>query len=190
MKKSNKIIAGIVLGIFVIIGGAYLTFLIMNNAKKYEETTGVENRKRVEAMEEMREESFEKGGESTEVVNEPVDKSIVTMADGSDGHSFVTKYHNFYNDTLTYGKLESNAYDYERQAEAAKEILSALNGLQTTNDQLKADFEKIKYEASLVAEEDQPNMLRQLHRLFHDLDIYFNGYSYHQTWGVTDFTGE
>ena len=104
MKKSNKIIAGIVLGIFVIIGGAYLTFSIMNNAKKYEETTGVENRKRVEAMEEMREESFEKGGESTEVVNEPVDKSIVTMADGSDGHSFVTKYHNFYNDTLTYGK--------------------------------------------------------------------------------------
>ena len=54
MKKSNKIIAGIVLGIFVIIGGAYLTFWIMNNAKKYEETTGVENRKRVEAMEEMR----------------------------------------------------------------------------------------------------------------------------------------
>ena len=102
MKKSNKIIAGIVLGIFVIIGGSYLTFWIMNNAEKYEETTGVENRKRVEAM---GEESFEKSGESTEVVNEPVNKSIVTMADGLDGHSFVTKYHNFYNDTLTMENL-------------------------------------------------------------------------------------
>jgi hypothetical protein len=190
MKKSNKIIVRIALGIFVFIGGSYLTYWIMNNAKEYEETTGVENRKRVEAMEEMREESFEKGGESTEVVNEPVDKSIVTMADGSDGHTFVSYYHDFYNETLTYGKLEASDYNPERQAGFAQEILSKLDGFETTNQELKLDFDKIKYEASLVTIEDHPETLRQLHRLFHDLDIYFNGYSYHQTWGVTDFTGE
>ena len=91
-------------------------------------------------------------------------------------------------------KIESNAYDYERQAEAAKEILSRLNGLQTTNDQLKADFEKIKYEASLVAEEDRSTEVccKPTSPLFHDPDIYFNVLLFISSnlGRATDFTGE
>jgi len=125
---------------------------------------------------------------STEAVNEPVDKSIVTLADGSSGHDFISKWHDFYNDTLGWGRLETT--DYAKQQEAAESILSQAENIVIDDSNIASDLEHIKEAAKLVAAADNRDAMRSLHRYFHDLDIYFNGYDYNQTFGVTEFKGE
>ena len=125
---------------------------------------------------------------STEAVNEPVDKSVVTLADGSSGHDFISKWHDFYNDTLGWGRLETT--DYAEQQEAAESILSQAENIVIDDSNITSDLEHIKEAAKLVAAADNRDAMRSLHRYFHDLDIYFNGYDYNQTFGVTEFKGE
>lgn len=125
---------------------------------------------------------------STEAVNEPVDKSVVTLADGSSGHDFISKWHDFYNDTLGWGRLETT--DYAEQQEAAESILSQAENIVIDDSNITSDLEHIKEAAKLVAADDNRDAMRSLHRYFHDLDIYFNGYDYNQTFGVTEFKGE
>ncbi|MCE4050292.1 MULTISPECIES: hypothetical protein [Bacillaceae] len=125
---------------------------------------------------------------STEPVHEPMDESIVTLADGSSGHDFISDWHDFYNETLGWGKLETA--DYTEQKEAAESILSQAENMVINNSQISADLDLIKEAANLVAANDNRDAMRSLHRYFHDLDIYFNGYDYTQTFGVTSFKGE
>lgn len=125
---------------------------------------------------------------NTEAVNEPVDKSVVTLADGSSGHDFISKWHDFYNDTLGWGRLETT--DYAEQQEAAESILSQAENIVIDDSNITSDLEHIKEAAKLVAAADNRDAMRSLHRYFHDLDIYFNGYDYNQTFGVTEFKGE
>lgn len=120
-----------------------------------------------------------------EVVNEPVEESILTLADGTSGHSFIAKYHQFYNQTLGWGRIETA--DYAEQRRAAQEILEKLEGAEINHDDLAADIESIKHYAKIVTERDDRDAMRMLHRYFHDLDIYLNGYDYSQTWDVTKF---
>jgi len=122
------------------------------------------------------------------VVNPPADESVVTMGNGKDGHQFIRTYHNFYNDTLGWGRLATA--DYNLQVEKAKEILQLLDGAVITNEKIAEDFYSIKKTAEIVVEKDDREAMRKLHRLFHDLDIYFNGYDYKQTFGVTKYRGE
>ena len=120
-----------------------------------------------------------------EVVNEPVEESILTLADGTSGHSFIAKYHQFYNQTLGWGRIETT--DYAEQSRVAQEILDKLEGAQINHVDLVADIESIKHYAKIVTERDDRDAMRMLHRYFHDLDIYLNGYDYSQTWDVTKF---
>lgn len=119
------------------------------------------------------------------VVNEPVDKSIFVLADGTDGHTFISQNHQFYNQTLGWGRIETT--DYSKQKQKAQEILEKLEGAQIQNEDLAADIESIKHYATTVTQKDDRDAMRMLHRYFHDLDIYLNGYDYNQTWDVTTF---
>ena len=69
----------------------------------------------------------------------------------------------------------------------AEEILDKLEGAQINHVDLAADIESIKHFAKIVTERDDRDAMRMLHRYFHDLDIYLNGYDYSQTWDVTKF---
>ncbi|WP_243385356.1 hypothetical protein [Bacillus kexueae] len=128
--------------------------------------------------------------ENKKVVNAPARKDIVKLAtsDYEDGHEFISETHEFYNQTLGWGRLESA--NYHTQKTKAEEILAALDGIQIDNNDLNEDFGKIEKYATEVINSDDRQAMRMLHRLFHDLDIYFNGYHYNQTFGVTSYKGE
>lgn len=128
------------------------------------------------------EESFDK-----EQVNTPVNEEVVVLADGTSGHTFISKWHDFYNKTLGWGRLETT--NYEKQKEAASSILEALKNIKVNDEQIKQDINDIGANAQIVAEKDDRVAMRNLHRYFHDLDIYFNGYNYEQTFGITEFRG-
>ena len=53
-----------------------------------------------------------------EVVNQPVEETILTLADGTSGHSFIAKYHQFYNQTLGWGRIETT--DYAEQSRVSR----------------------------------------------------------------------
>ncbi|WP_427036536.1 hypothetical protein [Cytobacillus pseudoceanisediminis] len=121
------------------------------------------------------------------VVNEPIEKGVVKIGEGEDAHEFIAEWHTFYNDTLGWGGTQT--YNYKVQRNNAKVILRTLEDVTVKNDKIAEDFKQIKYFASLVAQDDELSAMIELHRLFHDLDIYFNGYDYDQTFGVTKFRG-
>ena len=128
------------------------------------------------------------GGEFNKVVNEPADRSIITLGNGKDGHSFIAEYHRFYNNTLGWGRIDHA--NHAEQIETAEEILAHMEGAIINNPEIAEDFEQIKKYAHTVLKKDDRKAMRMLHRLFHDLDIYLNGYDYHQTFGVTKYRGE
>ncbi|WP_312092572.1 hypothetical protein [Niallia sp.] len=128
------------------------------------------------------EESFD-----TEQVNTPVNEEVVVLADGTSGHTFISNWHDFYNETLGWGRLETTSY--EKQKEAALSILDELKDIKVSDEEIAQDIEDITVNAQVVAEKDDRDAMRNLHRYFHDLDIYFNGYNYDQTFGITEFRG-
>lgn len=174
----NRILTGfsIVAVIGVITVGVFI-YLEINGQTDIEKN-------RVEAIEETEEE----GGESQEIVNAPIAKSVVTLANGGDGHSFIAQRHKFYNDSLGWGGISSTTH--EEQKDVAAEIIKSLEGVKVKNEAIKKDLDEIIYNAIIVVEKDDRAAMLILHRLFHDLDIYFNGYSYSHTFGITEFTGE
>jgi hypothetical protein len=184
-KKMIGWILGIVIGGGVIVASlAFYVFIVLGNLDKGKSIVKKpDNESSVVEASANESEDVDK-----KVVNEPVDKAVVKLADGTDGHSFISKYHEFYNDTLCWGRIDTASYS--EQAQTAREILQSLEGVKITNKDIAKDFESIKENAKIVVKEDNREAMRQLHRLFHDLDIYFNGYDYYQTFGVTEFTGE
>lgn len=130
---------------------------------------------------------------STEVVNTPLEESIVVFNENEtsfeNGHDFISTHHKFYNETLGWGRIESESY--ERQKENAESILASMeNIIEIKNEHIKKDFEAIQQIAQTVIQSDDRDAMRKLHRYFHDLDIYFNGYDYNQTFNITTFVGE
>lgn len=128
---------------------------------------------------------------SKDVINEPVSESIITFTSDEvpyrNGHHFISELHNFYNDTVCWGRL-STAY-YSEQKEMAEHIIFVLENTETANKDITRDFDSIMNLANTLVKEDNRRAMRDLHRYFHDLDIYFNGYAYHQTFRITKFRG-
>lgn len=128
---------------------------------------------------------------SKEVVNDPVPESIIVFTSDDvpfrSGHHFISDLHEFYNNTLCWGRLETA--DYSRQAEKARLIIEVIKHTRTEDKYMKQDLDTIMSLAQRVTQQDDRRAMRDLHRYFHDLDIYFNGYAYHQTFGITSFRG-
>jgi len=89
--------------------------------------------------------------------------------------SFISKFHEKYNQSLGWGGIDSIKWDEQRKL--ATEINSILAGIQTDNEELQADFQAISsYADTVVNGKKNKDALLKLHRYFHDLDIEFNGY--------------
>lgn len=127
-----------------------------------------------------------------DVVNTPVPDSILTFQDPEthyqNGHDFIRYFHHFYNESLGWGRIETASHSEQKRR--AESIILAIDNIQEiTNDDLRKDIEEIRKLAQEVINKDDRDAMRKLHRYFHDLDIYLNGYDYNQTFRITHFKG-
>jgi hypothetical protein len=89
--------------------------------------------------------------------------------------SFISKFHEKYNQSLGWGGIDSIKWDEQRKI--ATEINTILAGIQTDISELQVDFDAISSYAKIIekGKKDKAALLK-LHRYFHDLDIELNGY--------------
>lgn len=126
---------------------------------------------------------------SKEVINTPVSEDIIILDNGDKGHDFISEVHAFYDETLTWGRIDTA--DYEEQKEKAESIIEILTHIQEVkSEELKADINTIKVLAETVVKSDDREAMRKLHRYFHDLDIILHGYNYDETFQITKFREE
>lgn len=140
--------------------------------------------------------SFLGGDQTTEKSNEPASDEAIERVEevqetvGKDHQevgNFVSKMHNFYNETTGYGAI--NSLEWNEQKEQASKVLVKLDEqLPKVNDEaLKSDLERIMNLAEKAKNEPETDHIRNLHRMFHDLDIALNNYNGYDTiWNVTE----
>lgn len=126
---------------------------------------------------------------SKEVINTPVSEDIIIFDNENKGHDFISEIHAFYDETLTWGRIDTA--NYEEQKEKAESIIETLTHIkEVKNEELKTDFKNIQTLAETVVKSDDREAMRKLHRYFHDLDIILHGYNYDETFQITKFRGE
>ncbi|WP_077596196.1 hypothetical protein [Oceanobacillus kimchii] len=99
---------------------------------------------------------------------------------------FVSSTHEFYNDTTGYGGI--NNLDWEEQRIKSKQVINEIEKLlgDVTDEPLRKDLNSIVTLSKQTIEEDV-ELVRLLHRYFHDLDIALNDYTtYDRIWNVTE----
>lgn len=98
---------------------------------------------------------------------------------------FVSDMHAFYNQTTGYGRIDSiNWIEHQQKAE---QINTTIKGLKVKHDPLKKDLQHIQELAEQVLDTKKQTDVRDLHRMFHDLDIALNHYNgYDKIWHVTE----
>jgi cytoskeletal protein RodZ len=146
-KKLDKKLVGIVagLGMVGVFAAAYILISLFSGAEETAKQPG-----------------------KTFVATEEI-KEFTTIG------SFISYFHDFYNETACYGRMDS--LNWEEQKAAAENILHSLGGLKTDNKDLSKDFKEMAKMASEIKnDEKNKSMIKKLHRYFHDLDIHYNGY--------------
>jgi hypothetical protein len=182
MKNKKRVILSTLIILFIALAGWGGSILYTKG-----DSAGVRNSTLTPNVEQTNEEKD--GGTSSKVIHEPTSKDIIVFSTNEfeNGHVFIEEFHGFYNDTLGWGK--ANTADYDKQQATAVRIVELIKSAEIQNEQLNGDFKLIESYANQVIESDDPDSMLKLHRLFHDLDIYLNGYSRADSFGVTEFKG-
>ncbi|MBP2076832.1 hypothetical protein [Oceanobacillus polygoni] len=100
---------------------------------------------------------------------------------------FIRAMHEFYNKTTGYGGI--NNLDWDEQREQAETVIDRIEGIDTeiTDESLLADLKQIVDLANRISDEQDSELIRSLHRYFHDLDIALNNYTtFDRIWNVTE----
>lgn len=123
---------------------------------------------------------------------------------------FISENHEFYNQTLGWG-MYRRKIDWNKQAKQAENILSEIKELLPAIDEhiklmktqgliaddddkvppldprgLKKDLEhELPHSIEKVIKEKNTKQLLHMHRIFHSLDMAFNGYKSKDTWSVS-----
>ncbi|WP_163971131.1 hypothetical protein [Oceanobacillus halotolerans] len=119
--------------------------------------------------------------EEVETIQETVGQDHQEIGD------FVSDMHDFYNDTTGYGGI--NNLNWDEQAEQAEYVDGMISDFlsEVNNEALLNDLQHIQELAQNALESQDADYVRNLHRLFHDLDIALNSYDgYDKIWGVTE----
>ncbi|TCP31570.1 hypothetical protein EV207_10259 [Scopulibacillus darangshiensis] len=95
--------------------------------------------------------------------------------------------HAFYNETTGWGAI--NHLIWDDQIQEANNIIRITETVEVTGT-LRADFDKAKKTAQDVIAKQDPEKVRLLHRIFHDLDKAVNDYENPDTFGVTETYGD
>ncbi|BAC12973.1 hypothetical protein [Oceanobacillus iheyensis HTE831] len=101
--------------------------------------------------------------------------------------AFVSTIHEFYNDTTGYGGISN--LNWEEQRNTSERVINEIEGLlgDVTDESLRNDLESIITLSKQTMKEEDVELVRLLHRYFHDLDIALNDYAtYDRIWNVTE----
>lgn len=107
--------------------------------------------------------------------------------DNKEAGSFIAQAHKFYNQTTGYGAI--NSLNWDEQRTHAKEVIASIDELLSIVDHevLTDDLNHIQQLAEEALDKEEASIVRDLHRMFHDLDIALNKYDgYDQIWNVTE----
>jgi hypothetical protein len=171
-RKLGWFVWTLIIVLFItIIGSAVIFFNLFNL-----DVNDILNRYAATENEEVTEETQQEIEEIQEAVGE----------EHSEIGEFITNQHEFYNETAGYGGI--NNLDWTEQTEAASEVIRYIDEHidSVSNEPLQQDLHTIRNLASNVMEEEEPELVRDLHRYFHDLDIALNSYTeYDRIWNVT-----
>ena len=182
MKNKKRVLLSTLIVLFIALAGWGGSILYSKG-----DLAGVRNSTLTPTVERTNEEKD--GDTSSKVIHDPTSKDIIVFSTNEfeNGHAFIEEFHGFYNGTLGWGKVSTA--DYDKQRATAIRIVELIKSAEIQNEQLNGDFKLIESYANQVIESDNRDSMRKLHRLFHDLDIYFNGYSRAGSFGVTEFKG-
>lgn len=146
------------LGLIVVLIGGYYGYTVTETGKKESVTTANDDGENVVESETIAE--FTEEAETSKYKNVGL---------------FIDEFHDNYNDTLGWGRIDS--VNWNEQKDIATEILNVMDTIQTENQALQQDLEKISsYAKTVTSGKKDKDTLLKLHRYFHDLDIEFNGY--------------
>ncbi|MFC3884161.1 hypothetical protein ACFOU2_11925 [Bacillus songklensis] len=146
-KKLDKKLVGMIAGLCII--GVFTAGYIMISLFSGAEETAKQSTKALAATEEI--------------------KEFTNVGD------FISYFHDFYNETACYGRLDS--LNWEEQKAAAENMLYSLGSLKVDNKDLSKDFKEIAKMASEIKNDGKKKAtIKKLHRYFHDLDIHYNDY--------------
>lgn len=174
-KKDNKRLWWILVSVIIITGvGSSIFFFnffgIGLDALNNSDTAGSVEQKDLSVEEE----------EKINTVRSTLGESHQELGD------FVSSTHEFYNDTTGYGGI--NNLDWEEQRIKSKQVINEIEKLlgDVTDEPLRKDLNSIVTLSKQTIEEDV-ELVRLLHRYFHDLDIALNDYTtYDRIWNVTE----
>ncbi|WP_419893557.1 hypothetical protein [Oceanobacillus kimchii] len=174
-KKDNKRLWWILVSVIIITGvGSSIFFFnffgIGLDALNNSDTAGSVEQKDLSVEEE----------EKINTVRSTLGESHQELGD------FVSSTHEFYNDTTGYGGI--NNLDWEEQRIKSKQVINEIEKLlgDVTDEPLRKDLNSIVTLSIQTIEEDV-ELVRLLHRYFHDLDIALNDYTtYDRIWNVTE----
>ncbi|MGM0899664.1 MAG: hypothetical protein ACQEXB_00860 [Bacillota bacterium] len=148
----------VALGLIVVLVGGYYGYTVTETGKKEPETVAKGESEKVVASETVAE--FTEEEETSKYKNVGL---------------FIKEFHDKYNDTLGWGGIDS--VKWNEQKDISTEILNVMDTIQTENQALQQDLDRISsYAKTVISGKKDKDTLLKLHRYFHDLDIEFNGY--------------
>ena len=119
---------------------------------------------------------------------EEIDRVRATVgSENTEISRFIATMHEFYNNTTGYGGI--NNLDWDEQRGQAETVIDKIEQLKTevTDESLLADLNHIVDIANRILDEQDSDLVRNLHRYFHDLDIALNNYTtFDRIWNVTE----
>jgi len=130
----------------------------------------------------------EDSGIASEETMEDVEQVQETVGkEHQDIGKFVSSKHDLYNETTGYGGIGD--LDWDKQIEQAEHIEVTLEDKipSVKNQTLKNDLTNVRELADQTMENKDTDNVRELHRMFHDLDIALNSYNgSDKIWNVTE----
>ncbi|WP_026689741.1 hypothetical protein [Alteribacter aurantiacus] len=102
--------------------------------------------------------------------------------------AFIRNYHSEYNRLVGHDNI--NQLNWSRTRDVNNNILNEIKNIKESvqTDRMKHDLRRIKAGIYAKREIRETDVVRDLHRLFHDLDIHYNNYS-ESTFGATLYGG-
>ncbi|ETI66250.1 hypothetical protein [Neobacillus vireti] len=100
---------------------------------------------------------------------------------------YISSNHEYWNNALCWGRSEKFSFAaFQNQYDKYKQNLTEIiNGVD--NPDLKADFLQAQELLEIANEKKDVKYLIRVHRIFHDLDVKYNGYATSDYFGITQY---
>lgn len=138
----------------------------------------------------QKEKVIENNLDDAKLTESAIDEDAIITINEKNAGDTIHHIHTFYNGTICYGGYKD--VSEKDQLEMARKILKYIEEFNTENENLQDDLDKINTIATNIRKRGTSNSESAyiaLHRMFHDLDIYINGYK-EKPFNVTNYRGK